>query len=136
DLALLNMVQGDFATARTSYEACLQRCNMLGDQILVASCLEGLAAAVVAQAGEEGALSLALWAARLWGAAARLREDIGVPMPPVHRAAYEHALAQAQRLVNEQTFRTAWDEGRSITPEQALATRPAEGSLSVQVSPS
>jgi DNA-binding NarL/FixJ family response regulator len=55
-------------------------------------------------------------------------------MPPVYRAAYEHALAQAQRQVQEQAFRTAWDEGGSMTPEQALATRPAEGEPSVQVS--
>jgi DNA-binding NarL/FixJ family response regulator len=55
-------------------------------------------------------------------------------MPPVYRAAYEHALAQAQRQVQEQAFRTAWDEGGSMTPEQALATRPAEGAPSAQVS--
>jgi predicted ATPase/DNA-binding CsgD family transcriptional regulator len=134
DLANLSMVQGDFADARTSYEACLQQFSMLGDQMLVASCLEGVAAAVVIQGGEEGAAHMALWAARLWGAAARLREAIGSPMPPVYRAAYEHVLAQAQRQVHEQTFRSVWDEGRSMTPEQALAARPAEGESSVLVS--
>ena len=103
--------------------------------MLVASCLEEVAATVVVQAGEEGAIPCALWAARLWGAAAHVREAIGAPMPPVRRAAYEHALAQAQRQINEQTFRTAWEAGRSMTPEQALATRPAEGSPSVQASP-
>ena len=135
DLAGWHLAQHDYPKARTAYEEGFQRSMVVGDQILVASCLEGLAAAVVAQAGEEGALSLALWAARLWGAAARVREAIGAPMPPVYRAAYEQALAQAQRLVHEQTFRTAWDEGRSMTPEQALATRPASGEPSVQVSP-
>jgi DNA-binding NarL/FixJ family response regulator len=103
--------------------------------MLVASCLEGLAVTVVAQTGEEGAAPIALWAARLMGAAAHVREAIGSPMPPVHRAAYEHALAQAQRRMNEQTFRRAWEEGGSMTPEQALATRPAEGSPSVQATP-
>src|SRR5439155_23860735 len=135
DLAGWHLAQHDYPKARTAYEEGFQRSMVVGDQILVASCLEGLAAAVVGQAGEEGALSLALWAARLWGAAARVREAIGAPMPPVSRAAYEQALAQAQRLVHEQTFRTAWDEGRSMTPEQALATRPASGEPTVQVSP-
>ncbi len=135
DLAHLNMVQGDFATARASYEACLQRCSMLSDQMLVASCLEGLAGAVVAQAGEEEVVPLALWATRLCGAAARLREAIGSPIPPVHRAAYEHALAVAQRQVHEQMFRTAWEAGGSMTSEQAIATRPAEGLPSVQAPP-
>ena len=103
--------------------------------MLVASCLEGVAAAVVAQGAKEGTVPLALWAVRLWGAAARVRETIGAPIPPVYRAAYEHALAQARAWVHEQTFRTAWDEGRSMTPAQALATRPASGELAVQVSP-
>ena len=78
---------------------------------------------------------MALWAIRLMGAAARLREAIGAPIPPVYRATYEHALAQARRQLQEQTSRRAWDEGGSMAPEQALATRPAEGSLSVQASP-
>jgi predicted ATPase/DNA-binding CsgD family transcriptional regulator len=134
DLAGLRLAQRDYASARTAYEEGLQRSIAVGDQMLVASCLEGLAAAGVAQAGEEGVMPLALWAARLMGAAARLREAISAPIPPVSRAVYEHALAQAQRQVHEQTFRRAWDEGGSMTPEQALATRPAEGSPTVQVS--
>jgi ATP/maltotriose-dependent transcriptional regulator MalT len=135
DLAGLHLAQRDYPTARTTYEEGLQRSMAIGDQMLVASYLEGLAAAVVAQGGEEGVVPISLWAARLWGAAARVREAIGSPMPPVYRAAYEHALAQAQRLVNDQTFRTALDEGRSMTPDQALATRPASSGPSVQTSP-
>jgi ATP/maltotriose-dependent transcriptional regulator MalT len=135
DLAGLRLAQRDYPKARTAYEEGLQRSMAVSDQMLVASCLEGLAAAMVAQGAEEGAVPLALWAARLWGAAAHVREAIGAPMPPVYRTTYEHALAQAQRQVHEQAFRTAWDEGRSMTPEQALATRPAEGSPSVQATP-
>jgi predicted ATPase/DNA-binding CsgD family transcriptional regulator len=135
DLAGWHLAQRDYASARTAYEEGLQRAMAVGDKLLVASCLEGVAAAVVAQAGQEGYAPLALWATRLWGAAARVREAIGAPIPPVYRADYEHALAQAQRQVYEQAFRRAWDEGGSMTPKQALATRPAEGSLSVQVSP-
>jgi predicted ATPase/DNA-binding CsgD family transcriptional regulator len=134
DLAWLHLAQHDYLKARTTYEECLQRSMDVGDQHLVASCLEGVAAAVVAQAGKEGA-SFVLWATRLMGAATRLREAIGAPMPPVYRAVYEHALAQAQRRMNEQTFRTAWDEGRSMTPEQAIVSQPAEGAPAVQASP-
>jgi DNA-binding CsgD family transcriptional regulator/tetratricopeptide (TPR) repeat protein len=134
DLAGLSMVQRDYTTACSSYEECLQRSNAIGDKVLFVSCLEGLAAAVAARGAEEGLVSELFWAARLWGAAAHLREAVERPMYPVHRAAYEHALAQAQRRINEQTFRTAWDEGRSMTPEQALATGQAEGEPSVKVS--
>jgi predicted ATPase len=51
DLAGLRMVQGDYTAARSSYEACLQHAGAIGDKLLMASCLEGLAGAVVAQAG-------------------------------------------------------------------------------------
>ena len=44
-------------------------------------------------------------------------------MHPVHRASYEHACAHAHAQVGEQAFRHAWTEGRSMTPEQALATQ-------------
>jgi ATP/maltotriose-dependent transcriptional regulator MalT len=135
DLARLRLVQRDYASARTAYEEGFQRSLAVGDQLLVASYLEGLAATVVAQAGEDGAVSMSLWAARLMGAAAHVREAIGAPIPPVYYAAYEHVLAQVPRRMHEQTFRTAWDKGGSMTPEQALATRPAEGEPIVQVSP-
>jgi ATP/maltotriose-dependent transcriptional regulator MalT len=135
ELAGWHLAQGDYASARPLYQESFQRSQVVGDQTLVASCLEGLAATVVVQAGDEGAAPIALWAARLLGAAARVREVLGAPIPPVYRATYEHALAQARRQLQEQTFRRAWDEGGSMAPEQALATRPAEGSLSVQASP-
>jgi predicted ATPase/DNA-binding CsgD family transcriptional regulator len=135
DLAGWHLAQRDYASARTAYEEGFQRAQAVGDQTLVACCLEGVAATVVVQAGEEGAAPMALWAARLLGSAARLREVIGAPIPPVYRATYEHALAQAQRQLQEQTFRRAWNEGGSMTPAQALATRPAEGSPAVQATP-
>jgi predicted ATPase/DNA-binding CsgD family transcriptional regulator len=135
DLAGWHLARRDYAAARTAFEEGLQRSIAVGDQMLVASYLEGVAATVVVQAGEAGAVPMALWAIRLMGAAARLREAIGAPIPPVYRSAYEHALAQVQRRMNEPTFHRVWDEGGSMTPEQALATRPAEGSPAVQVSP-
>jgi len=123
DLAGLSLVQGDYATARRSYEECLQRASAIGKKELLASCLEGLAAAVLAQAGETGPVSESCWATRLWGAAARLREAIGAPMPPVRRPTYEQARASAQSRLGDHLFAAAWTQGRSMTPEQALAAQ-------------
>jgi ATP/maltotriose-dependent transcriptional regulator MalT len=123
DLAGLSMIQRDYDTARSSYEACLARLHELGDRELLASCLEGLAAAVIAQGGEKGLVAETFWAARLWGAAEALREAIGAPMHPVQCAAYQQVLALAYRQVSEQALRTAWEEGRLLTPEQALAAQ-------------
>src|SRR5215472_5068527 len=43
-------------------------------------------------------------------------------MYPIHCASYAQALARARTKLGEQAFRTAWAVGRSMTPEQALAT--------------
>ena len=120
DLAWLSLIQGDFATARRSYAEGLQRFIVLGGKVLLAPCLEGLAAAVVGQAGETGQVSETYWAAQLWGAAARVREAIGAPLPPVHRPAYEQARAAAQTRLGDHLFAAAWAQGRSMTPEQAI----------------
>src|SRR5216683_2022066 len=62
-------------------------------------------------------------AARLWGAAEALREAIGAPIPPVYRAAYERAVAATRVSLGENTFAATWAEGRTMTPEQALAAK-------------
>ena len=46
---------------------------------------------------------------------------MGTPIPPVYRAAYERSVAAARAQLGEQAFATAWAEGRTISPEQALA---------------
>lgn len=127
-LGRLLALQGDVAAARHHYQESL---TLLFEQNVckenIAASLEGLAAL---EAGQ-GAPSLA---ARLWGAAAALREAIGAPMYPVHRASYEQALAHARTTLGEQVFRDAWAEGRSMTPEQVLAT-PHTTQVPAQVPP-
>jgi DNA-binding NarL/FixJ family response regulator len=62
-----------------------------------------------------------LWAARLWGAAEILREAARTPLPPVEFASYERAVAAARTQLGEHAFTQAWAEGRTMTPEQAIA---------------
>jgi DNA-binding NarL/FixJ family response regulator len=47
---------------------------------------------------------------------------MGAPIPPVGRSVYEHAVAAARTQLGEDAFMTAWSEGRTMTPEQVLAT--------------
>ena len=63
------------------------------------------------------------WAARLWGAAEALREAIGTPLPPVECADYEAAIIAARTSLGENAFTIAWAQGRTMTPEQALAAQ-------------
>ena len=57
------------------------------------------------------------------GTAEALREAIGAPLPPVERAPYHRAVAAARTQFDEKAFATAWAEGCTLSPEQALATQ-------------
>jgi len=129
-LARVEACQGDYATANVLYEESLASCRVLDDQEGVAACLEGLAGAVAAQGsvgasigGKEAWGASALWAARLWGAAEALRETIGVAIPPVWRADHERSVAAVRTHLGEKAFAAMWAEGRTMTPEQALAAQ-------------
>ncbi len=116
-LSMLGKVEaasGDHAFARSLYEESLAIAQELSDKELVASGLEGLASVVAVQ----GELA---WAIRLWGKAEALREAIGAPLPPIERADYEQAVATARDHLGEETFASAWAQGRTMTEEQVLS---------------
>jgi ATP/maltotriose-dependent transcriptional regulator MalT len=115
-LAHVALAQGDLADARRRYQEGLATLHEMGSEAFLAACLEGLAALSAAQATPHQA-------ARLWGAAEVLRETIGAPMYPVHRASFEQAIALARAQLGEQAFGAAWSEGRLMTPQQALAAQ-------------
>jgi len=60
-------------------------------------------------------------AARLLGCAKALRESAEVPLPPIHRAAYERDVALVRAALDEDAFAAAWAEGRALPLEQAIA---------------
>ncbi len=104
--------QGDQAAAYGLYQESLA-CGVTSARLTIAPSLEGLAGVAAAQ----GELA---WAAQLWGAAQALREAFGAPLPPVERADYERVVAAAREQLEERSFTAAWDQGRRMTPEQAL----------------
>ncbi len=114
-LAEVAAAGGDSARSQALYEQGVGVARESGDKRAIPSGLEGLAAAVAAQGNY-------IWAAHLWGAAEVLREAIGTPLPPVERVPYHRAVAAARTQLGEQAFATAWAEGRTLSPEQALAT--------------
>jgi non-specific serine/threonine protein kinase len=77
-------------------------------------CLLGLAALAAQEGGPERA-------ARLWGAAAALREAHGLHLPALLRARSEGYAAAARAQVGEAAFAAAWAAGRAMTLEQAVA---------------
>jgi predicted ATPase/DNA-binding CsgD family transcriptional regulator len=126
-LARLLALRGDAAASRRLYQESLTlllECHVYQEDFAVG--LEGLAA------GQSDPRS----AVRLWGTAEALRQAIGAPMHPVHRASYEQALAHARTVLDEQAFRVAWVEGRAMTPEQAFVIQELETLRVAPISPS
>ncbi len=115
-LARVETVQSNYVAAVSLYKESLALYRQIGNNNF-ASVLEGLADVAVRQ----GQPALA---AQMWGAAEALRQHIGAPLPPVYRADYERSVAAARTQLGEKAFVAAWAEGRTMTPEQALA---AEG---------
>lgn len=60
-------------------------------------------------------------AARLWGAAEQLRQALGCRSAPAARTTYERAKMKACTQLGEDTFVMAWQQGRALSLEQAIA---------------
>jgi DNA-binding NarL/FixJ family response regulator len=63
------------------------------------------------------------WAGQLWGAAEAIRDATGVPIPLNQRADYERSVSAARVHLGDRAFAASWAQGRSMTPEQALAAK-------------
>ncbi len=48
---------------------------------------------------------------------------MGAPLPPVERATYEEKVATARNSIGKRIFSAYWAQGRTMTPEQALAAQ-------------
>lgn len=82
---------------------------------------EGLARVVAAVAVLVAERGEAERAARLLGAAERLRETVGLALALPERAACERAVARTRGELGDEGFRTVVTEGRAMTPAEALA---------------
>jgi len=112
---------GEYARASRLYEESLElggRRMGLNHTILL--CLEGLARVAVAQGRMERA-------ARVCGAAAALREDMGWPLPPAKRAEHDRTVAAARGALGEEEFEAAWVRGHSLLMEQAVTDTLSNG---------
>jgi non-specific serine/threonine protein kinase len=106
--------QRDYASARALLMESLAIQRELVDRLGIIGSLEALASLAFATGGPEAG-------ARLCGHAARLREEIGAPFPPWERLRYDRQVASGRALLgNDVVFEQAWQEGRSMTLEQAL----------------
>jgi DNA-binding CsgD family transcriptional regulator/tetratricopeptide (TPR) repeat protein len=120
--------QGDIQTARPLYETAFALYREIGDQPAMSWALYGMAFGAVSLRAFE-------WAAQLWGAAEAMREAKGASIASVERANYKRSVAAVRIQLGEKAFAAAWDQGRNMTPEQALAVQ-TSGMESIPGAPS
>ena len=85
----------------------------LGDRDGIAGCLEELGALAAERLPER--------AARLLGAAARLRETIGAPPPPDDQQETDRIIAALLAMLGSERFAIAWAAGQSLPLKGAVA---------------
>jgi len=108
------LIRGDLQRAETLHEESLVLCRELGDKLIGLESIEGFACA----AGAGGAAERA---ARLFGAVEALREAAGYHQATRAHSLREPYLAAARSQVGETAWAEAWEEGRSMTFEEATA---------------
>jgi tetratricopeptide (TPR) repeat protein len=114
-LAAILRDQGDLDEAETLLVKALQDCLAGTTSVDMAPMpLEAIAGLAVARQRCERA-------AELLGVAHALRERIGTRVWPVNRPAYERDLASVRGVLGAERFVRAWEEGRAMTLEQAMA---------------
>lgn len=113
-LAHVVALQKDDERAQALYAESLDLALVLEHQGLMISCLEGLAV-VAAMRGHF------LQAARLWGAAETIRQSRSTSLPHGTAAQETPAWTLARTHLGEKSFTAAWEEGRALSPREALA---------------
>jgi non-specific serine/threonine protein kinase len=113
NLALAALTLGDHGQATGLLLESLTLLRKVENKEIVIECLE-------AMAGAAGAGGQAQRAARLWGAAQALREEMGAPLPSDELAMLEPHLAAARSLLGTEAWEAARTEGRAMASEQAV----------------
>ncbi len=113
ELAHLERRQGHFAQAKPLYRETIQEWQRIGHRAAIAHELECFA--FIAKAQEEDQR-----AARLFGAAESLRENINIPMNPPEHVDYDPEVSDLRANMDEAAFAKTWAEGRALTMEQAI----------------
>jgi hypothetical protein len=112
--ARLRRAQGDDARALTLLRENASVIVPLKDVRCAYSCLEDFAAIL-------STFDQPADVARLFGAAEAIREVIGRPLARDQLALHERGVAAVKRRLDPDVFATAWEEGRAMTLEQAIA---------------
>jgi hypothetical protein len=106
-LGWCRQLSGKLAEAERCHQEALSAAREHGSPLPIARCIQGLAS-VAAAAGD------AEQAARLLGAAAAIRDRIGVPLPEPERTDIEQASETARAVLGGEAFARVYQQGRTL----------------------
>jgi non-specific serine/threonine protein kinase len=115
------VLQGKLEEARPVLLEALGLAHEMDARKMAAEVLTGLSSLILAEKAGSGRETL--WAGRavrLMGIASAIVEQSGRQMEPVDQEEFDRNLREARAIMGEEGFETAWEEGRSMTLEQAL----------------
>jgi predicted ATPase/class 3 adenylate cyclase len=120
--------QGDFAGASAYYRESLHLWHQLKDRWNLTATLDGMAGLAISTGQPERA-------ARLLGAAAGLRDAVKAILPANERADHEKNVAAIRDTLGDAALDEAWDLGRALTLDDAVAEALALADELVETSP-
>jgi tetratricopeptide (TPR) repeat protein len=113
-LGSIECERGRDVRASELYKESLGLARRFGFTFDATICLEGMARVAAVQGRAERA-------ARLLGASAALREEMGAPLSPIARADHDHAVNAARAALGEDTLAATGAEGHAMSFEEAIA---------------
>jgi predicted ATPase/Tfp pilus assembly protein PilF len=114
NLGNVEYLLGNYARARAVFEESLLLSHATGARDLVAAGLECLAWTASSYGWRKQA-------AQIGGAAAALREALGVPISPEQRTSHDQAVQAMRGALGEEAFAAAWAAGRAMPLDQAIS---------------
>jgi len=108
-----NCSDGNLELAEASLAESLTIADDLKDPVVTVWALERFAELAIPKQAPKRA-------ATIWGAVARLREKIGIPIPLNEEADHKRALATTRIALGDGAFDQAWREGSAMEPEEAV----------------
>lgn len=114
ELGFVAELRGDVETARVRHRESFAAAGLSDDIRALALALEGLA-------GAEALAERPRQAALLLGAAHAARARAQAPLPTAERGDVDRTTARARARLDAPAFDTAFDEGRHLSPDEALA---------------
>jgi tetratricopeptide (TPR) repeat protein len=113
-LGSIECEMGRDARALELYKESLELARRIGFTFEAGIRLEGIARVAAIRGRPERA-------ARLLGASAALREEMGTPLTLIARVDHEHAVNAARAALGEDAFSAAWAVGRAMNLEEVIA---------------